>query len=164
MPYDDDNNIGYHSLCYSHYISVSSRSKSRSPCNHLLRSHDDHTHSPSSTGILSKLCLFCDQAVKRIGKGRRESLGDCEALGSDHSIRKVAVTLHDLMHTKLAGIDLIAKKVHVKYHHSCKSSYIQRVKNLEKQRSAVKDEKSRLHSEEFEKLKKVYVTNTLIEN
>ena len=41
-------------------------------------------------------------------------------------MRKAAVALHDdLMHTKLAGIDLIAKKVHVKYHHSCKSSYIQ---------------------------------------
>ena len=63
---------------------------------------------------------------------------------------KADVTLHgDLMHTKLAGIDLIAKKVHVKYHHSCKSSYIQRAKNLEKQSSAVKDEKSRLHSEEL---------------
>ena len=74
------------------------------------------------------------------------------------------ITLHDdLMHTKLAGIDLIAKKVHVKYYHSCKSSYVQRVKNLEKQSSEVKDEESRLHSEEFAKLK-VYVTNTLIEN
>ena len=62
------------------------------------------------------------------------------------------ITLHDdLMHTKLADIDLIAKKVHVKYYHSCKSSYVQRVKNLEKQSSAVKDEESRLHSEEFDK-------------
>ena len=161
LPYDDDDNIGYHSQYYSHYISVSSRNKLRSPRNHLLRSHDDHTHSPISTGILPKLCLLCAQAVKRIGKGRRESLGDCETLGSDHSIRKAAITLHDvLMHTKLAGIYLIAKKVHVKYHHSCESSYIQRVKILEKQSSAMKDEKSRLHSEAYEKL--IYVTNTLI--
>ena len=80
-------------------------------------------------------------------------------------MRKAAVALHDhLMHTKLAGIDLIAKKVHVKYHHSCKSSYIQRVQDFEKQSSAVKDEKSRLHSEAYEKLKVYDVTNTLIEN
>ena len=124
MPYDDDHdNIGYHSLCYSHYISVSSRSKSRSPRNHLLRSHDDHTHSPSSTGILPKLCLFCVKLSKESEKVEGESLGDYETLGSDHSMRKAAVALHDdLMDTKLAGIDLIAKKVHVKYHHSCKSS------------------------------------------
>ena len=79
LPYDDDNNIGYHSLCYSHYISVSSRSKSRSPCNRLLRSHDDHTRSfPQFNWNSTKAVPILCQAVKRIGKGRRDSLGDLD--------------------------------------------------------------------------------------
>ncbi len=70
LPDEYDDTIGYHSLCYSHYTSVTvpSTRKPRSPRKHLLRTHIEHSSSTSSTGILPKVCFFCDKVVKRIGK------------------------------------------------------------------------------------------------
>ena len=122
----------------------------------------DQSPSTSSSGILPKVCIFCSTVYKSLGKGKRESLGNCEVPESGEGIKAAAFTLQDdIMTTKLVGLDFIAKEV--KYHHSCRRSYLRKAERIEEQLFTERSETTIMHEDAFSSLQK-YNTTTLIDN
>ena len=157
--------IGYHSKCYRNFTSISmplcsGKSKILDGKSQLLRSDNNETPCTSSTGVLSKVCLFCDHNIRRTGTGKRESLGDCQTLDSVNAIKNAAKILKDdRILSKIAGIDMIAKEA--RYHHSCKRLFIRRADKLGVQSSTCLTENNRPHNEAFTTLQK-HIEHTII--
>ena len=100
---------------------------------------------------------------KSTGKGTRETLGNCEVPEKSEAIRTAAVALEDdimiTMTTKLADFDCIAKEV--KYHHSCRRTYLRRAERLAE--GSKRSETSKLHEDAYGTNGK-YITSTLVDN
>ena len=100
---------------------------------------------------------------KSTGKGTRETLGNCEVPEQSEAIRTAAVALEDdsmiTMTTKLADVDFIAKEV--KYHHSCRRTYLKRAERLAE--CFKRSETSKLHEDAYGTNGK-YITSTLVDN
>ena len=68
LPNVFNDSTGYHKKCYRKFTSFSIpfvSEKSKCLDGHLLRSAIHETPCTSSTGVLPKVCLFCDQTSKR---------------------------------------------------------------------------------------------------
>ena len=165
LPNVFNDSIGYHSKCYRNFTSISmplcsGKSKISDGKSHLLRSDNNETPCTSSTGVLPKVCLFCDHNIRRNGTGKREPLGDCQTLDSVNAIKNAAKILKDdRILSKIAGIDMIAKEA--KYHHSCKRLFIRRADKLGVQSSTCLTENNRPHNEAFTTLQK-HIEHTII--
>ena len=165
LPNAYDGNTGYHSQCYKTFTAIRSESDDgknipKAPSQHLLRSNVDQSTPNSTSGVFPRVCLFCKAVSKSTGKGTRETLGNCEVPEKSEAIRTAAVALEDdSMITKLAGVDFIAKEV--KYHHSCRRTYLRRAERLAE--DSKRSETSKLHEDAYETLK-MYITNTLVDN
>ena len=165
LPNAYDGNTGYHSQCYKNFTAIRSESDDgknipKAPSQHLLRSNVDQSTPNSTSGVFPRVCLFCKAVSKSTGKGTRETLGNCEVPEKSEAIRTAAVALEDdSMITKLAGVDVIAKEV--KYHHSCRRTYLRRAERLAE--DSKRSETSKLHEDAYGTLK-MYITNTLVDN
>ena len=79
------------------------------------------------------------------------------------AIRTAVVALEDdsmiTMTTKLADVDFLAKEV--KYHHSCRRTYLRRAERLAE--GSKRSETSKLYEDAYGTLK-MYITSTLVDN
>ena len=115
---------------------------------HILRS-DINEPSTSESGIFPAVCTLCGSVSKSRGKRKRGVLGACETNSAEAAIKDAALKLEDdEMLAKISGIDLKAKKM--KYHHSCKRTYLNRAKAHSKKT----DVKLSSHQRSFNLLKK----------
>ena len=128
---------GYHSTCYKNFTAVSGESETssnnvtvcpQSTFHGVLRSNVHHP-STSSTGVFQRSCLFCGH-VQKGAKGKKEVLGSCLTEMAEKRIKDAAVILQDdMMLAKICDIHFSAKEV--KYHHSCRKSYINSADRVE---------------------------------
>lgn len=127
LPDEHDSSIGYHKQCYKDFTAFSTANvaqdcTSSSMSSHVLRSSVDHPQN-TSTGLFDNKCLFCNSFSKSLGKGNRELVGRCETDEAEKKIKEAAEVLQDNpMLARLGGVDMKAKEV--RYHHSCRRSYI----------------------------------------
>ena len=150
------NNDGYHSSCYKNFTAYSSREKMSTGehsgiSRYVLRSEvKDHTSTTS--GVLESVCIFCGSKRKKV-KQVDEPLGHCETFETAENIIDVARLLnHEQFLAKYENIDFIAKEV--KYHHTCKRTYLNKGVSLKKSSEVTTEYKKirEAHTEAFEKL------------
>ena len=126
---------GYHSNCLKNFTAVpntigkidkpeSSQSATRT------RSQLGSTSTASSSGVLQAICIFCDKSRKK-----NEKLGQNECRDTEIRIREAANQLNDVaLFSKFGeylfgeGPDFVA--LEVKYHHSCKRTYLNKVRSI----------------------------------
>lgn len=148
LPEKYDDNIGYHMQCYCNFTAVPKNRKETVPektASRITRSETTFS-TEASTGVFPRVCLFCDNATKSLGKNKgKEQLGGCETTSAAENIKEAATSLNDYrMLSKIADLDLIAKEV--KYHHSCKNKYIKQAQREQSQQP--KEQSSRRNSHE----------------
>ena len=127
---DFDRYLGFHSACLKNFTAISkftdstktdtpqASSSSQMP---FLRSSLD-VHTSTRTGVLSKVCIFCNQVTKK-RHNIKEALGNCESFNAQERIKHAAQVMKDnALLAKIGDIDFVAKEV--KYHHSCRKSYL----------------------------------------
>lgn len=159
LPDDLNDSIGYHTTCYKNFTAISITPEVDTfEKQYVLRS-DVEGASPG-LGIFPPVCLFCGNAKKSKGRHGKEPLGNCETQAAAKSIFDTAVSLNDVeMLARISGVDMIAKEV--KYHHSCKRSYLHKAPRKETTALQV-DSDSSGHDFAFKSLKD-HITETLIE-
>lgn len=167
LPEHYNESTGYHRQCYKDITaigltgSVENDVPSSSTKSKLLRLDVGHI-TTTSTGVFQKTCLFCKAVTKSLGKGKKESLGSCETDQAEESIKKAAETLQDgPMLAQLGGLDMKAKEV--KYHHSCRRSYLSRARSSEQRKGKLQSGKVLAHDKAF-RLLRTYISETLIAN
>ena len=114
-----------------------------SPTSTLTRSQRESSASTSaSSGILPPLCIFCGINCKR-----NEKLGSNETRSAESRIREVAHQLGDiLLFSKVGdymfgeGPDFVA--LEVKYHHSCKRDYLNKIKHTSSSKHTIMKDKA----------------------
>uniref|UniRef100_UPI00358DFCB3 uncharacterized protein isoform X1 n=2 Tax=Myxine glutinosa TaxID=7769 RepID=UPI00358DFCB3 len=158
LPPTYGNTHGYHVACYKNFTAVSKHKQE--PCKE--RSKYLQLSSPVQTantsGIFPQVCLFCGQRQLSRGRHSKESLGSCETLEAENSIRKAATALEDnRLLSKITGVQLVAKEV--KYHPSCKSKYLKSANRWTK--TTIQDESGA--SSEALKAIILYVQESVIE-
>ena len=105
-------------------------------------------NTPGASGIFKQVCIFCKQKTKSKGKTGVERLGSSAAPDAEERIKEAANILEDHeMITKIGDIDFVAKEV--KYHHSCRKTYLNRAERT-KQQSVNSEEKK---DSEYHKLR-----------
>jgi len=141
LPETCDSSMGYHSKCYKNFTAIhthpgetSTTSQPNEPSK-LLRSNVIHPDT-SSTGIFEHRCVFCEKVRKKISRDQPEELlTTLEYDRGENSIQVAAKALNDdSLLAKIGGLDLIAKEL--KFHHSCRRSYIRRANNLQDDQSS----------------------------
>ena len=97
--------------------------------------------------------------AKSKGRHSKEFPRNCETKDAAEAIYNAAVKCNDEhMLARISGIDLIAKEV--KYHHSCKRSYLH---NADKIPSGSSSKKPSIHDLAFLELKR-HIQETLVES
>jgi hypothetical protein len=165
LPESFDDTIGYHSSCYSNFTAIHSSTQpttDEESKQYTLRSDTPETVSPSHTsGIFPPSCIFCGSVSKSKGRSGKEFPGNCETKNAAEAIYDAAVKADDKqMLARISGIDIIAKEV--KYHHSCKRSYLHRASVLGGQ-SPMMDHGPSPHDRAFLVLK-YHIQETLVES
>ena len=94
----------------------------------------------STSSVFKNVCLFCGKNKLSRRRYNKESLGSCETDEAEQSICMAAkiktasgCSEGKRILTQIAGVEFVSKKV--KYHHSCKSSFMksaERIRNTQK--------------------------------
>ena len=88
--------------------------------------------SASNSGVLPKICIFCEKQSKYLKRSNtREKLYCCAEIRADESIRKAATTKDDSNEISICADELIAKEA--VYHKSCYRDYTRCNHNFVKQ-------------------------------
>ena len=139
---------GYHSKCHKNFTAVPANvgcvtHVNLSPTSTLTRSQRESLASTTaSSGILPPVCIFCG-----INRKRNEKLGSNETRSAESRIREVAHQLGDtLLLSKVGdymfgeGPDFVA--LEVKYHHSCKRDYLNKIKHTSSSKHTIMKDKA----------------------
>jgi len=87
----------------------------------LLRSNITSPKPRPSTGIMPKLCMFCNKAAKKVNQ-KKVPLSQVQTKIFETSVKIYAEILDDAeMLSRIGSIDFISKEVH--YHRQCRYEY-----------------------------------------
>ncbi len=114
---------GYHSVCYKNFTAIPKERKSDAQ-SALRKSRN--TDTTDRAGIFPEHCIFCKNKVKNVKRkvGQvHEKCVRCEQFSAQYEIVQAAVHCEDEnLLLVIRDVDFIAKEV--KYHNTCKKSYI----------------------------------------
>ena len=125
LPENVNKKTGYHAECYRKFTALG---RNTLPKCDDVESKSVHTRSKStlasgssSTGIMSKICIFCTKKDKK-QNGSKQKLVSLETRDFEEKIKKYATTLWDQALLSILGsIDFVAKEIH--YHGVCRTKY-----------------------------------------
>ena len=163
-------NHGYHTLCYKNFTafftSPGHLKKIFQPAKKSTTRSKVPTIPSTSTGCLPALCISCGKIRKRV-KGKWENLGNSESRNAEITIRNAAATLNDQALLLMMGNykfgdgpDFVAKEI--KYHHSCRRDYTNRIRVLENSVVSLNKTNADFKKQVLSHLKE-YIRNTIIE-
>ena len=109
---------GYHAQCYRKFTALG---RNAPPKNDNVQSKSVHTRSKralasgsSSTGIMPKICIFCNKKDKKHNSNKQNLISQ-ETGDFEKKIKKYATTLGDqALLSKLGSADFVAKEI--RYH------------------------------------------------
>lgn len=129
---------GYHSACCKTFTSIrytENLISTTSPSSNVTtRSKIPVTAKASKSGVLPATCIFCDKSRKKVS-GKWEEISNNERHDAEVTVRYAAETLNDeSLLLKLGtykfgeGPGFVAKEV--RYHQTCKRSYLNKSRNI----------------------------------
>ena len=84
----------------------------------IMKSVIKYPKPSQSTGVFPKVCLFCNQARKRI-KGKKQELSSAESKNSEQNIRKYIEWQDDQMLSVCLN-NVVSSENEIKYHGICR--------------------------------------------
>lgn len=120
------------SLCYPEEINLNETETLASSTIPKISSRQKKIVQNQTTGILKKICIFCDK-IYRYKNKTRIGLTLCSTKNFENNIRHYATKLNDFtLLTKILDTDFVAKEVC--YHSICRIAYQKRYSKLFKQK------------------------------
>ena len=124
---------GYHMTCYRRFTTLSKQytkvGTAQTSASYLTRSQSNIL-STISTGVLSKVCIFCEKKEKK-HNNRKQSLVNVEIPNFENKTKEYASLLQDnKMLARIGDIDFVAKET--VYHAICRTRYQTRAGQVRK--------------------------------
>lgn len=121
LPYDIDDGKGFHIACYHRFTAIAKYLDKKMPSSsttYVTRSQVPKLASPSTTGVLPKLCIFCSKKDKK----HNNTLVSVETNEFESNVKTYAVLLDDTkMLAKLGDVNFVSKEI--QYHAICRTRY-----------------------------------------
>ena len=139
LPENVNKKTGYHAECYRKFTALG---RNTLPKCDDVESKSVHTRSKStlasgssSTGIMSKICIFCTKKDKK-QNGSKQKLVLVKAGDFEEKIKKYATTPGDqALSSKLGRVDFVPKEL--RYHGICTTKYQTAAEQVSKRQQSV---------------------------
>ena len=146
IPENVDDHNGYHLQCYKRFTALSKLQREKlnevvptpsTPVNkaekntRLLRSELESPSSCNSTGVFTKVCLFCDRVEFQLNY-KKHTLISCTTNEIGLNVSRFAKMLNDEpMLVKIKDVCFVAKEIH--YHALCRTRYQMKAEQMSSQ-------------------------------